>query len=111
MPAAFARSLRSLESDGRGLTRWIAPLALALFTAWGLWMARAEVPLFAASTSARLVRERAVHPLQSAVDGRVRALHARLEQTVAAGALLIELDTDAQELALTEARARDGAGG
>src|SRR5262245_65139130 len=92
MPTSFSRSLRAIEGDGGGHARWVAPLALAFLAGWGWWMARAEVPLFAASTSARLVRERAVHPLQSAVDGRVLALHMTLEQPVEAGALLIELD-------------------
>jgi membrane fusion protein (multidrug efflux system) len=69
-------------------------------------MARAEVPLFAASTSARLVRERAVHPLQCAVEGRVVAVRAALEQPVDVGELLIELDGSAQRLALAEERAR-----
>src|SRR6185503_20588618 len=106
MATSFNRSLRAIEGDGGGVLRWVAPLALAFTGAWGLWMARAEVPLFAASTSARLVRERALYPIQSAVDGRVVALHVALEQQVEAGALLLELDGSAQALALAEERAR-----
>jgi multidrug resistance efflux pump len=106
MPASFSRSLRAIEGDGGKLARWIASGTLVFLAGWLLWMARAEVPLFAASTSARLVRERAVYPLQSEVDGRVVAVHAALEQPVEAGAILIELDGSAQELALAEERAR-----
>src|SRR5688572_16249691 len=106
MPASFSRSLRAIEGDGAGLVRWLASGALLFLAGWGLWMARAEVPLYAASSSARLVRERAVYPLQSTVEGRVVAVHAALEQPVEAGAVLIELDGSAQELALAEERAR-----
>jgi len=106
MPASFSRSLRAIEGDGGGLARWIASGALLFLAGWALWMARAEVPLYAASTSARLVRERAVYPLQSTVEGRVVEVRATLEQPVEAGAILIELDGSAQELALAEERAR-----
>jgi membrane fusion protein (multidrug efflux system) len=106
MSTPFSRSLRAIEGDGRGLGRWLAPLGVVLVSAWGTWMVRAEVPVYAASTSARLVRERAVHPLQSGVDGRVVALHVTLDQPVAAGALVLELDAHEQRLALAEERAR-----
>lgn len=106
MATTFLRSLRSIEGDGGRMGRWLALPGLLLIAAWGVWMVRAEVPLHAASTSARLVRERALHPLQSLVDGRVRAVHVVLEQPVEAGALLLELDTSAQELALAEEGAR-----
>jgi len=106
MPTSFSRSLRAIEGDGGGLARWIAPPALLFLGGWCLWMARAEVPLFAASTSARLVRERSVYPLQSSVEGRVVAVHSALKQPVEAGALVIELDGSAQVLALAEERAR-----
>lgn len=105
MTTVFSRSLRAIEGDGGRLLRWLALPALALLALWGLWMARAEVPLYAASTQARLVRERAVHPLQSTVDGRVLAVHVVLDQAVEAGELLLELDPGAEDLALAEARA------
>lgn len=106
MPTPFPRSLRAIEDDGRGLGRWIAPVALAFLGAWGVWMGRAEVPVFAASPDARLVRERAVHPIESAVAGRVVAVHAQLEQAVEAGTLLVELDAGERALALAEETAR-----
>jgi membrane fusion protein (multidrug efflux system) len=87
----------------------VAPLALVFLAGWGLWMVRARIPLFAASVEARLVRERAVYPIQSSVDGRVIAVHVSLEQPVEAGALLIELDPTERQLALDEERARLGA--
>jgi len=106
MRTSFTRSLRAIEGEGRGPARWVAPLALVFLAGWGLWMVRARIPLFAASVEARLVRERAVYPIQSSVDGRVIAVHVGLEQPVEAGALLIELDPTERQLALDEERAR-----
>lgn len=106
MTTVFSRSLRAIEGDTGRLGRWLTLPALVLLAVWGLWLARAEVPLYAASTHARLVRERAVHPLQSTVEGRVLSVHVVLDQTVEEGQLLLELDPAAQELALVEARAR-----
>src|SRR6185436_17000570 len=57
----------------------------------------------------RVVRERALHSLSSLVDGRVSAVHVVLEQEVEEGALLVELDASAEELALAEERARAAA--
>src|SRR5688572_9329290 len=101
MPTPLSRSLRSVEGDGGRL----GPV-LVLVALWGWWLVAAEVPLYAASASARLVHERAVYALQSAVDGRVLAVHVQLEQAVEAGALVLELDASGEELALAEERAR-----
>ncbi len=106
MSTPFSRSLRSIEADGGRLGRWLALPALALSGLWCWWMVAAEVPLHAASTSARLVRERAVHPLHSAIEGRVLAVHVVLEQALEAGDLVLELDASEQELASAEERAR-----
>jgi multidrug resistance efflux pump len=106
MPTGFSRSLRSVEADGGRLGRWLALPVLVIVALWGWWMVAAEVPLHAASTAARLVRERAVHALQSTVDGRVLAVHVALDQAVQAGELLLELDASAQELAREEELAR-----
>ncbi len=106
MATSFSRSLRSVEGDGGRIGRWLVLPVLALLGLCGWWMFAAEVPLQASSVSARLVSERAVHPLQSAVDGRVLALHVELEQAVEAGDLLLDLDASAQQLELAEERAR-----
>lgn len=106
MIAPFSRTLRSIEADGRGRRRWVVFPALAVLAVWCVWMVRAQVPLFAQSNSARLVTDRAMHPLESSIDGRIVSVHAALEQDVQAGAVLIELDSTEHELALVEERAR-----
>jgi multidrug resistance efflux pump len=109
MTTPFSRSLRAIEGDGGRFGRWLLVPSLVVLGLWGAWMARADVPLHAASPTARLIRERAVYSLQSTVDGSVRAVHALLDQSVRAGDVLLELDTSAEELALTEQRARAAA--
>lgn len=106
MAPAFSRSLRSVESSGRRRGAWIA-LALVLVVAgWSVWLARADVPVYASSTDARLVVDRALYPLEAPVAGRVVAVHVALEQVVAAGDAVVELDAADQRAALAEENVR-----
>jgi membrane fusion protein (multidrug efflux system) len=105
MSSPFSRSLRSLEAEGgRG---WVpAVVAAALFLIWLAWFLLARVPLYETSTLARIEAADAAHPVDARADGRVIGVHLTLGGRVAAGDVLVELEADAQRLALDEARAR-----
>jgi membrane fusion protein (multidrug efflux system) len=106
MAHAFSRSLRSIETDGARRWLWVALAAVLVLGAWSVWFARAEVPLYASSSDARLVVDRAVHPIESPVAGRVAAVRVNLEDQVEPGASIVELDATEQRMALAEERAR-----
>lgn len=105
MSSPFARSLRALDAErSRG---WL-PLAVAalLILAWTGWFLLARVPLYETSAVARLEAAAAAHPVDARADGRVVAVHLPLGGRVRAGDVLVELEADAERLALEEARAR-----
>lgn len=105
MPTPFSRSLRSLAADDFRWSRWciaIAALGLALAA---VWFFRADIPLYEISRTARLEVEQEVHPVAAPVAGRVVAAPLQLGQEVPTGALLLELDSQHQQLRAEEERA------
>ena len=66
------------------------------------WFFLARVSVYAVSERAGLEVDRAAHPVESAVSGRVVATHLALDQDVKAGDVLVELDSGAQHFQLTE---------
>src|SRR6185503_17924045 len=106
---SFFRSLRSIEGDGGRLGRWLALPALALLAAWGWWMVAAEVPLHAASASARVVRERARRAAEAArTEVELELASRRLSQRYAAeeAQRLTQLEQTGDVSKLSASRAR-----
>jgi membrane fusion protein (multidrug efflux system) len=109
MPLPFSRTLRSLSEDR---ARWAAAsllLCLLVAAAWCWWFVAASVDLYETSDHARLEVAAATHPLTAAVAGKVVAVHLELGKVVAAGEVLLELDSRAQELELAERKAHAAA--
>ena len=105
MSSPFSRSLRALDAErSRG---WL-PLGVAagLVLAWAAWFLLARVPLYETSAVARLEAAAAAHPVDARTDGRIVAVHLPVGVRVRAGDVLVELEADAERLALEEARAR-----
>lgn len=103
---AFSRSLRSLRTDN--FRRWtFAPIILPAFlAAWASWFFLAKIPLYSITETARLEADRAAHPIESPITGRVINIQMALGQEVEEGDLLVELENDANKLQLAEARAQ-----
>lgn len=82
-------------------------MAVALtLGAWIGWFGFARVTLRAVSSQARLVLDRSVYPVQTAVAGQVLSTRLALGEAVAEGAVLVEIEATAQLLELDEAHAR-----
>jgi multidrug resistance efflux pump len=106
MSNPFSRSLRALESQGsRGWLAAVAGVAL-LLTAWAAWFVFAQVPLYETSNVARVESVAAAHPVDARLDGRVVRVQLSVGAPVRAGDVLVEIEADAERLALDEARAR-----
>src|SRR5687767_13430377 len=104
MSSPFSRSLRSLESEGRG---WrAAAIAAALLLGWGAWFGLAQVPLYETSMSARVEATAATHPVDARMAGRAVRVNLAVGAPVRMGDVLLELEADAERLSLQEARAR-----
>ncbi len=106
MPAPFPRTLRSLREDG--LRAVATPLAVgtAILVAWASWFSLAEVRIYERSEVARVEVDGAAQAIQTPVSARVVASYLVLGRTVRAGEVLVELDSQAEALALDEATRR-----
>jgi membrane fusion protein (multidrug efflux system) len=109
MAIAFSRSLRALESERRTLGLLLALLATLGILGLGLWLSLAKLPLYALSSAARIVQQRGGFALESPVDGRVQALLIEVNQAVAAGQVVLELEATDIESRLAELEARQNA--
>src|SRR5262245_15056472 len=105
MSSSFSRSLRALESERpRG---WMpVAVAVVLGLAWLSWFVLATVPLYETSSTARIEAVAAVHPVDARMAGRAVGVNLTVGRRVDAGDVLVELEADAERLALDEARAR-----
>ena len=98
MQAPFSSSLRALAAErGRGLELTLV-LVLALLLAWGGWMARAEVVLVEVSVRASIESVAAAVPVTTLVEGRVEEAQLGLGRRVAAGEVLVTLETGRLQL-------------
>jgi membrane fusion protein (multidrug efflux system) len=106
MPSAFPRTLRSLAGDDFRLGRAGLLIAVLLLAAWLAWFTRAKVPVYEVTDQARVEVDRATHPVDEEVTGRVVAAHLAIGEEVRAGDILVELDAQPQRLQLEEERSR-----
>ena len=102
MASTFFRSVRSLEADNSQRSYLGLALAASLLTAWILWFFLARVSVYAVTNKADLEVDRAAHPVESIVIGRVVATHMVVDQEVKAGDVLVELDSGTQQFQLRE---------
>jgi len=104
MAQPFDRTLRSLEQDG--VRRYLAAILLAvlLLGAWTAWFLFARLSVYAVTADARLEVESAVHPVDAPTSARLTAVRVTLDQQVAAGETLFELEAKSLADQLAETR-------
>lgn len=105
MSASFPHSTQSLAVDRSRRSIWGLLTVAALLLAWAAWLFLGRVVRYEVTGRARLEVGQAAHPIATPVSGRVMATYGVLGQEVAAGDLLVELDTRGERLRLEEARA------
>lgn len=105
MSSPFSRSLRALDAE-RAFGWRAAAIATILLAAWAGWFVLARVPLYETSSAARIEAAAAAHPVDVRVPGRAVRVNLPVGARVQAGDVLVELEGDAERLALQEARAR-----
>ena len=76
-----------------------------IVVAWCVWFFTARVTVYETSLSARLEAERSPHSVDSPLRGRIKDARLRLGQRVEVGDVLLELDPEAEAIALASARA------
>ncbi|MFQ5904353.1 MAG: HlyD family secretion protein, partial [Candidatus Binatia bacterium] len=85
MATPFSRSTRSLAADGFRRSTWGLLLAAVLLGAWAVWFCLARVAVYEVTDTARLEADRAAHPVEAPVAGRVVATRLALGQEVRVG--------------------------
>jgi membrane fusion protein (multidrug efflux system) len=81
-------------------------IATALLAMWAAWFLLARIPLYETSAAARIESIEAMHPVDARMAGRAARVNLALGAPVAAGEVLVELEADAERLALEQSRAR-----
>ena len=71
---------------------------------WAAWFVLAPVTRYAVTDLARVEIDRATHPIQSEIAGRVRVSRLIMGQDVHAGDVLVELDANPEQLRVREER-------
>jgi membrane fusion protein (multidrug efflux system) len=104
MAIPFPHSLRALEADGFRSRHWLVA-GLVLLAAWLGWFFGARIGVYESSRRARVESSLAAHPVQAPVAGRIAATRLQVGRRVAAGELLVEVETAAERTLLDEARA------
>ncbi|MCI0489277.1 MAG: HlyD family efflux transporter periplasmic adaptor subunit [Blastocatellia bacterium] len=106
MPIPFSRSTRSLDADSYRRSTLGTTIVLLVLGTWATWMFTARVALYEITSEARLEVEAAVYPIEAAVSGRVIATYLAIGKEVQAGDVLVELDSEAERLELSEEETR-----
>ncbi len=106
MPTPFTRCTRALNADGFNRSAIAILLVAVLLGGWLAWFVLANVALYETTDTARLEVDRAVHPIEVLIGGRVTATNLKVGREVKAGDVLVELETESQRLQLVEEQTR-----
>ncbi|MEP7342720.1 MAG: HlyD family efflux transporter periplasmic adaptor subunit [Acidobacteriota bacterium] len=106
MPTPFTRCTRALNADGFNRSAIVILLTAILLGGWLAWFGLARVALYETTDAARLEVDRAVHPIEVLIGGRVTVTNLKVGREVKAGDVLVELETESQRLQLVEEQAR-----
>lgn len=102
MPAPFTRTMRSLAAESSpSIFVVLAPAAL-LLGAWSIWFVGADVAVLEVADVARIEVDQIASRVDAPVTGRVEAVHLSLGKEVAAGDVLVELESTSFQLELRE---------
>lgn len=106
MPTSFERTWRALDTDSSRLKTLGIVFFGLLLVGWLFWFVKGKVHVYEVSRKTSLEATIAAHPVATRINGRVRAAHLELGRRVKAGEVLIELDSEAERLAMARTEAQ-----
>jgi membrane fusion protein, adhesin transport system len=106
VPTPFLSTQRALEQDGYGRFFAVLAVTLTLLAAWAWWFLQSRVGRYEVTAQARIEVDRATHPIQPVIAGRVTRTNLTLGANVKAGDILIELDAIPEKLQIAEEQVR-----
>lgn len=104
MGQPFSRTLRSLRRDDSRRSLTTLAIGCVVLGGWIVWFVTSRIAVYEVTSTARLEVGAAVHRVSSTASGRIVAIEVGLGQEVAAGDILVELDSESQRLELEQAR-------
>jgi multidrug resistance efflux pump len=109
MAITFSRSVAALRADGHRVSLVWLLVGTVLLGLWVAWFFFSTVGLYETTSTARLEVGQASHPVQASVSGRVVRTNLALDRAVKAGDVLVELESENEQLQLKESQARSDA--
>jgi membrane fusion protein (multidrug efflux system) len=106
MPAPFERTWRALDADSTWPRTFGIGLASLLLGGWLIWLLGGQVKVYEISDRTSMEVAIAAHPIATRIDGRVVEARLELGRRVKIGEVLVELDAEAERLALARSEAR-----
>lgn len=106
MAVSFERTWRALAADPSG--PWTLGIALVglLLAGWASWFLGGQVKVYEVSRKTGLEAAAAAHPVATRTAGRIVNARLDLGRRVETGEVLVELDAQAERLALAQSEAR-----
>ncbi|WP_295446143.1 HlyD family efflux transporter periplasmic adaptor subunit [uncultured Thiodictyon sp.] len=106
MAVSFGRTWRALAADSSGPRTLGLGLAGLLLAAWFAWFLGGHVRVYEVSSKTSLEAAAAAHPIATRIEGRVLNTHLELGRRVVVGEVLVELDAEAERIALAQSEGR-----
>ncbi len=106
MPVSFERTWRALDGDSPRAAALGIGFASLLLGGWLAWFAGGHIKVYEVSRKTGLEAASAAYPVATPIEGRVVDARLELGRRVAAGEVLVELDAEAERLALAQSAAR-----
>ena len=106
LAVSFERTWRALDADPSGPRTLGIALAGLLLAGWVSWFLGGQVKVYEVSRKTGLEAAAAAHPVATRIAGRIVNARLDLGRRVEAGEVLVELDAEAERLALTQSEAR-----
>jgi membrane fusion protein (multidrug efflux system) len=104
--APFIQTTRALASERSHSTLIGLGAVLLVLAGWLIWFFGARVVVYETSQAARIEADRAAHAVDATVGGRIVAFHLALGASVAAGDVLVEIDSETQKRQLMAEKTR-----
>jgi hemolysin D len=104
MAYPFQRTLRSLSGDEFGIRVSLVVFSVAALMGLGIWAFEGRIPVLKVSTLGRIEPHNAVHRIEPPESGKVLHSNLALDKQVVEGELLVEFDSQEQQLELEQSQ-------
>lgn len=106
MAVKLSRTVRALHQDSPGFAHMLWVIAIILLGIWLTWFIGGRVSVYQVSKKARIEVAAAAHTIAPLTAGKINTTSLVIGKAVKAGQILVQLDDQAERLALKEVEAK-----